>query len=368
MIYDEILNDQNDSTAAEEGLFSHAPKPAQKMLEKAQKRINRCKTAEECDELSAKAKSEAEKFNDCMNVMKKAAEELKDGTITKDEFKAKIKPAAAELRKNCEMLKFGNIVGNHKNDLTDDDIANLHAFISGFHTMIAERKAAIGGNGGATESLISACEAMMINFDDEPALEGWGDPKSKMAHAIKYSKTRKLAKAAIKEASKLERAHDYDGAKGKYEEAKGHFKDLISQTKIIPDDLIRKITSPITETTTEKYFYTSTATSSQSKMVKTAGHAKQNLVDYLNKQIQECDARILKCKNHQDSYGDSQAKKEAKAAAKAAKHAPTAEESADEAFTFFDDETDSDEEPVTESDTGLDFSGLLEPDTTEPTD
>lgn len=347
MTMTELLKD--DVTPAEEGLLHHDPKPAEKMLAKAQGKVNRCKTVEDCDDLLAKVKSEGEKFNDCMETMKKAAQELNAGTIDKDEFGKKIKPCVQEMKKNCELLSFGNIVGGHKNDLTDEDIKNLHDFISGFAKLVEEKKAELkkSPESEATESFIASCESFKLNLDGAtPANEGLfdkvEDPKYLQVKQIKYSKTAKLAKQTIQEAGKLLKKKNFNGAIEKYEEAKNYFKALISQTKQIPDEEITKVVGPVTSSasTTLVAGYPLVIHGKDTVKTTTAkgpGAAKKNHLKYLQDMIDRCDAYIMKVKNKEDEFTDKNSAKDAKAAAKAAKHNKGGE-SAEESFTFFDDD------------------------------
>lgn len=134
---------------AEEGLF-FKPKSTEKLLKSVESRAKKLKTAEDCDDLLAKLKTESKKFNECLKGMKKAAEEFRDGAIDKKELSAKIKPFSTELKNSCSILTLGKVVDN-KNNVTDEEIKKVKDFIEGATKIISERRKELN-SASATES------------------------------------------------------------------------------------------------------------------------------------------------------------------------------------------------------------------------
>lgn len=150
-----LLNELDDEMAME-GLFSK-PKSADQMLDKVKKNISKkCKTVEDCDDMLAKLKNEEEKFNSALKTMKDAAVQFKNGEIDKKELKNIVKPAAAELKKTCNIISLKDINAD-TNNVTDEEIQKLHDFLVGTREAINERKKELSSEGNddtAEESLV----------------------------------------------------------------------------------------------------------------------------------------------------------------------------------------------------------------------
>lgn len=278
--------------AANESIFT-GPKEAEKVLAKVQKKIDKCKTVEECSVLQAQVKNEAAKFNDCMKTMVKAAKDFKAGTIDKKALEEKIAPCVTELKKNCEILKFGEFVGNKKKSLTDEDISNLHAFLVGFLKAVNKKKAELSGNGGAAKESVTeadkfaaGCESLMININnpDQPATEAF--EKTKMTLRIRFSKDRKAAKLLMKQAKGYMKEKNYDEAISTYKKAKAAFKELISQLKAVPDydftGIIGHQVGSIGDKKTENHGEAPTV-------------LKADTTELFKNYMTKCDERIQKC-------------------------------------------------------------------------
>lgn len=142
---------------AEEGLI-FKPKTTEKLLKSVESRAKKLKTVEDCDDLLAKLKTEATKFNECLTGMRKAAQDFKDGNIDKKELSAKIKPFSTELKNSCSILTLGKVVDNKKN-VTDEEIQKVKDFIEGATEIISKRRSEIESAGtsasGASESYIA---------------------------------------------------------------------------------------------------------------------------------------------------------------------------------------------------------------------
>lgn len=151
----ESLLDELDAEMAMEGLFSK-PKSVEQMLVKVKKNISKkCKTIEDCDDMLANLKNEEEKFNSALKTMKDAAVQFKNGEIDKKELKSIIKPAAAELKKTCNIISLKDINAD-TNNVTDEEIQKLHDFLVGTREAINERKNELSseGDNAAEESLV----------------------------------------------------------------------------------------------------------------------------------------------------------------------------------------------------------------------
>lgn len=166
MIYE--MDMYSDYSVAEEGLFSK-PKTADDMIAKVQKSVNKkCKTVEDCDDFLAKLKVEEQKFNASLKAMKAAAIQFqKDGD--KKALKAAIKPARAELAKTCSIISLKDV--GSANNITDEEIKKLKAFLTGARKVVAEKKKALK-TGAASESY--------AYLEYEPAMEAFDTMKLKL--------------------------------------------------------------------------------------------------------------------------------------------------------------------------------------------
>lgn len=143
--------EQVNSSIAVESLM--CPGCVNKLLEKASSNItSKCTTVTECDAMMETLKVEIQKFNDCLGTMSAAAKEFKNGAIAKEELSNKISPCLAELRQSCDILKIGDDTIDNNGDVTDEDVANLSAFIAGVREIISKRRAELDTPPAAPEN------------------------------------------------------------------------------------------------------------------------------------------------------------------------------------------------------------------------
>ena len=144
---------------ADEGFF-FKPKSTEKLLAQVQKKANKLKSVEDCDDLLSKLKTEAAKFNECLKGMQDAAKSFKNGEITKKELSAKIKPYSKELKNSCSILTLGKVVNDNRN-VTDEEIQKVRDFIKGATDIIKTKKNELKSGGSASEGCgsKSSCES-----------------------------------------------------------------------------------------------------------------------------------------------------------------------------------------------------------------
>lgn len=213
---------------AMEGLFG--TKSVEKLLAKVQKTVDKkCKKPEDCDDMIAEVAEMAEKYNTCLGGMKELAEQLKNEQIDKKEFKTKLAPYVKELKETCKMLKLSDVVKKTEN-VTDDEIANVKAFIIGTKEILDRKKTELEGHiaSPSIESFINSLDEMMIA--EEGAIAN-----AKFALKKRFGDDKKAAKALIKEAKQYVKSGDYKTAITKYKEAKNAFKKILDAANKIPD-------------------------------------------------------------------------------------------------------------------------------------
>lgn len=94
------------------------------------------KTVEDCDELLAKVKVDAAKFNDNLQILQIAKSKYDKNQITLEEFKQTTKKASREISSCCKTFKlklsdFGGDGINAKTTITKEDIMNFKSYLSG---------------------------------------------------------------------------------------------------------------------------------------------------------------------------------------------------------------------------------------------
>lgn len=262
-----------DETLAMEGLFG--PRPVDKLLKSVTKTINKkCKTVADCDEMMIKIGNEAEKFNHAIGSMIELVKQFQNEQISKKEMAAGIKSLSKELKASCDMLNLSDVVKNSSN-ITEEEMANLKAFIEGTKEIITRRKAELseGKGSGAIESFIAELENMTI------AEEG------AMTYALKirFSEGKKKAIGLMKQAKAKVKAGDLKGAIDDYKKAKDGFKKLISEANKIQDY----------DDPSLKYV----KDGNKNVSVKQYPFSKAALISYCETKIQRCDELIFKVKN-----------------------------------------------------------------------
>lgn len=244
---------------AQEGLFSK-PKTADELVTKVQKRVDKLKTVEACDDLLAKMKTEVEKYNACLKGMSAAAKEFAAGTIDKKELAAKIAPFAKELKNSHDILSVGQVAADKKN-ATDEEIAKLRDFLTGATSLISKKKAELKA-APVAESAMSI-ESFLNALDDaEIAEEAIGaeagaaiavgvyyaalialvlaikTPKEKAVAMAKKSKFSKAAKENVKSAKKAAKGRNYAEAIDYYKKAKTNFASIGELIRDIPNTAV----------------------------------------------------------------------------------------------------------------------------------
>lgn len=143
-----VTDNESGCEIVVEGLFSK-PKTAEALLEKMQKKVNKLKTIGACDDMLRQLDTESKKFNNAISSLKNAAAEYQE-TNDKKALRSTAGPILKELNKTCKLLKLKNIASDSKN-ITQEEIAKLHDFISGSKQLINARKKTL--KEGATESM-----------------------------------------------------------------------------------------------------------------------------------------------------------------------------------------------------------------------
>lgn len=159
----------DDDMIAEEGLFG--PTNVSKLLRVAEKAINKkLHSPEDCDAYLERIQKESTLFNDALGQMAEAARQYKAGNIEKTEFKNTIKAASSSIKSEATMLKLSDINKSAQN-VTDDEIANLRAYIIGVSDLVRNRKNELTAS--LSGSLSNAAEALELMVPgDTIVLEG----------------------------------------------------------------------------------------------------------------------------------------------------------------------------------------------------
>lgn len=221
---------EDDSDIAQEGLFNKK-KDLEQLIAKVKKSVGKCKTEDQCDDLLAKLNEEASKFNELILSMRQAAVDCKDGTITEKEFKEKVKSAAKEIKKTCDILVLGQIVKDEK-DVQNEDIQLVKDFIEGATEVIKARKEELAGGGeGEEPSMESFINALNLFDNDDIATEGV------VTYSLKtyFNPKKKEAVTLVKEGSVLMRRKNYAEAIKKFNDAKKLYNELLTRLDKIPE-------------------------------------------------------------------------------------------------------------------------------------
>lgn len=287
-----VVDVDDDLTAAIESLL--CPDCVSKLLAQVKSNVEtKCKTAEDCDAMMEKVKQEAVKFNDCLGKMAEAAKGFKAGSVSKDELANVINPCITELRQSCDVLKLGEDCVDDSQDVSDDDIANLRAFIIGTRDIIAKRKEELDTPENAPKDQTDgetvkdapndeddASKANLSDVDSDKAEAAQEDVADVLLESIvpeledasydiadegnisfilrqKFGFDAKETKAVIKEAKAKAKVKDYAGAITLYKKAKSMYENTLKKIEKIPDKEVamayRKskdqyVTDPITKT------------------------------------------------------------------------------------------------------------------------
>ena len=239
------------SEIAQESLFGK-PKTVEELIAKVQKNVAKLKTAEACDDLLAKLKTEEGKYNESLKGMKAAAQELAAGKIDKKELAAKIAPFAKELKNTCDIISLGQITEDKKN-VTDDEIKKLRDFIVGAKKVIADRKAELEAEpvteATGIDGFLSALDAAEIAEESTAFVAGYvatyaivlslimaiRTPEQKAIALAKSGALKKEISKNIKDAKSAIKGRDYTGAIASYENAKKGYDGMIQLFKKLPD-------------------------------------------------------------------------------------------------------------------------------------
>ena len=200
---------------------------------------NSCKTIEDCDRMAEKVKDEAAKFNKCLDTMAEAAKGFQAGTVTKDELAATCNPCLAELRASCDVLKFDKCCDDSQ-DVTDEDIANLRAFIIGVHDMVAKKRSELVSPTAVPTSSTSKdgpdaneCKTTESFIFVGPANEN----ELTFVLRQKFGFDSKLAKATVKEGKQHLKAKEFNEAVACFKKAKSMYSSALTKCKNMPDKI-----------------------------------------------------------------------------------------------------------------------------------
>lgn len=96
---------------------------------------HKLKTVEDCDELLAKIKIDAAKFNDNLQILQTAKAKYEKNQISLEEFKITTRKASHEISSCCKTFKlklsdFGGGGINAKSNITKEDIMNFKSYLS----------------------------------------------------------------------------------------------------------------------------------------------------------------------------------------------------------------------------------------------
>lgn len=210
-----------------EGIFG--PKAVEKLLNCAKKQVNKkCKTIADCDALLSQVQGEADKFTQNMEQMQQLAQAFKAGSITKSEFKEQIKAISAQLKDTCMFIGLSDI-NKKSTDVTDQELANLRAYIIGLTNVIRQRRESLMAMGGQDDTTL-VNNTMESIFGTAVLTE---DGEYEVVEEGLFSKFSKNGKEA---AAEVEAMSD-ETVLGLYAEYlnKTYGRDLISDEDIIKD-------------------------------------------------------------------------------------------------------------------------------------
>lgn len=162
----------DEDLIAQEGLTGSTN--VDKLLKVAEKSINsKCQTPEDCDIMIEKVQKESTTFNDGLGAMLQASRDLRGGNINQEEFANIIRASIASIQNEAVMLKISDLVKD-TNDVHDEDIANVRAYIIGVSDLIRTRRAELTSslNGSVNTASESFVDDEGYDLDDmEPGEE-----------------------------------------------------------------------------------------------------------------------------------------------------------------------------------------------------
>lgn len=182
---------------AEESVFKDTPVAT--LLAKAKEAVTaKCKTVEACEEMLIDVQNEADKFTNCFEEMKQAGLALDAGTMTKDEFKARILAIGAQLKEYALCVKLGDTTSER---VTDEEITNLRAYIIGLVQLIQARKEELQSKGaedaGKTTQNQEASESITTMFGEGVMTEDGDYEIAEEGLFTKFTKNGKNAKEEV---------------------------------------------------------------------------------------------------------------------------------------------------------------------------
>lgn len=249
-----------DSFAAFESML--CDECVNQLLEQVQQNVDAtCKTVEDCDAMAEKVKVETAKFNECLETMAEAAKAFKAGAISKEEMTEKVTPCINELKQSCDVLKIDSCCDDAQ-DIADDDITNLRAFIVGVAEIVAKKKETMlapppidekpegdentmdDDTDKTLESDINSLIENDIEVNLESLIESLNDTEgetpateSSIGFILreKFGFDAKEVSKLVKDADKMAKAKEYDGAIQMYKKAIAAYTKSLAKIKSIPD-------------------------------------------------------------------------------------------------------------------------------------
>lgn len=160
-----LLSDMDDLIAEESLLASGST--ADDMLAAVRERVEKCESADDCQELMDKLNKEIDSFNDALDKLKEASKKFQDDG-DKKALKDAIKPVITDLKKKCNVIEMKDI-DEDTDSIEDDEIKKLRDFLTGSRDIIQEKSASFENEEPAEEGKCGkkgCCESFLDSIED----------------------------------------------------------------------------------------------------------------------------------------------------------------------------------------------------------